>query len=139
MSEKVFRKKNLDKVKSPDNLDDYIRATSPGVWLLLICVVILLAGAIVWGTFGHVDSTVQSSVYVEDGDAVCYIAEENISAVKTGMTVKFSGQEFKIKSIGEKTDSGYACMLSGTVDLPDGYYEGKVITESFKPIYFLLN
>lgn len=139
MNEKFFRKKNLDKVKSPDNIDDYIQAASPGVWLLLVSVIILLAGTIIWGAFGHIDSTVQSSVRVEGREAVCFVTEEKISAVKTGMTVKFAGQEFKIKSIGEKSDNGYACMLSGTVDLPDGYYEGKVITESFKPIYFLLN
>lgn len=139
MNEKKFRKQNIDKVKSPDNLEDYIRAATPRVWLLMVSVIILLAGAIVWGIFGHVDSTVQTSVFVEDGDAVCFVAEENLSDIKVGMTVKFAEHELQIESIGEKTDNGYACMLSGTADLPDGYYEGKVITESFEPIYFLLN
>ena len=139
MNEKTFRKKSLDKVKSPDNLDDYIRAASPGVWLLLVSVIVLLTGTFVWGVFGHIDSTVQASIRVESGEAICFIAEENISAVKTGMTVKFAGQEIQIESIGEKTENGYACILSKTADLPDGYYEGKVITESFNPFYFLIN
>ena len=50
MSEEIFRKKSLDKVKSPENLDDYIQVSNPGVWLLLVSVIILLAGACVWGS-----------------------------------------------------------------------------------------
>lgn len=139
MDEEKFRKKSLDKVKSPDTLNDYIRVTSPGVWILLVSVIVLLAGALVWGAFGHVDSTVPASVRLEGGKAVCFIPEENISSVKTGMTVKFAGQEAKIESIGENTGNGYVCVLSKAADLPDGYYEGKIITESIRPFFFLLN
>ena len=36
MNEEIFRKKSLDKVKSPENLDDYIRVSNPGVWLFIL-------------------------------------------------------------------------------------------------------
>ena len=128
-----------DKAISPDGLDDYIKIVSPPVWLLLISLIVMLAGACVWGMFGRIDSTVPSSVHLEGGEALCYIAEENISSVRTGMTVRFAGQELQIESIGENTGRGYACTLSKAFDLPDGYYDGKVITESHKPFSFLLN
>ena len=139
MNEEIFRKKSLDKVKSPENLDDYIRVSNPGVWLLLVSVIILLAGACVWGVFGHVDSTVPATVYVNNGTAICYVAEENIVNVRTGMTVKYADCEAIIGKIGEKSDMGYACHLASENAVSDDFYEGKVILESHKPISFILN
>ena len=139
MSEEIFRKKSLDKVKSPENLDDYIQVSNPGVWLLLFSVIVLLAGACVWGIFGHIDSTVPAAVHIENSQAVCEIDEENISTVKVGQTVKIEDCEAVIESIGEKTDAGYPCVLSDISSLSDGFYEGKIIVESYKPLSFILN
>ena len=139
MSEGLFREKSLNKVKSPENLDDYIRVSNPGVWLLLISVIVLLAGACVWGVFGHVDSTAAATVRVENGKAVCYVAEEEIASVQTGLTVKFADSEAVITGIGEKEDAGYACSLTAASPVPDGFYEGKIVLESYKPLSFILN
>lgn len=43
--------KSLNRVKSPEDLNDYIRVANPGVWLVLVAVVILLAGVCIWGFF----------------------------------------------------------------------------------------
>lgn len=43
--------KSLNRVKSPEDLNDYIRVANPGVWLVLVAVVILLAGVCIWGLF----------------------------------------------------------------------------------------
>lgn len=139
MSEEIFRKKSLEKVKSPENLDDYIHVSNPGVWLLLVSVILLLIGACVWGIFGRIDSTVPAAVHMENGEAVCYVAEEDIRAVQTGLTVKFADSEAVITQIGEKEDLGYACSLSIDSSLPDGFYEAKVISKSYRPLSFILN
>lgn len=139
MKEEIFRKKSLDKVKSPENLDDYIRVTNPGVWLLLVSALVLLAGACVWGIFGHVDSTVPVTVCVDNGVAVCYVADENITSVKTGLIVKVADYEASITQIGEKDEMGYKCSLSAGISLSDGYYEGKAVIKSYKPLSFVLN
>ena len=39
-----FRQESLDRAKSPEQLDDYIRVSNPGVWMVLGAV--LLAGAL---------------------------------------------------------------------------------------------
>ena len=57
----IFRQKSLDKVSSPEKLDDYIRVTTPSVWIVLIAIVLLLAGAVVWGIFGEIE------IHNEDG------------------------------------------------------------------------
>ena len=57
----IFRKKNLDKVSGPESLNDYIRVTSPSVWIALLAILILLAGMLVWSIFGKI------TVHHEDG------------------------------------------------------------------------
>lgn len=139
MNEELFRKKSLDKVKSPENLDDYIQVSNPGVWLLLISVIILLAGVCVWGIFGHIDSVTETSIRTENGTVICYIAEKDILSVQKGMTVKFDGFEAVITEIGTKDDMGYICTLQSDQTIPDGFYEGKIVTKSVKPMTFVLN
>ena len=54
MNNSIFRQKSIDKVSSPEKLDDYIRVTTPAVWVTLIAIVLLLLGALVWGIFGEI-------------------------------------------------------------------------------------
>ena len=139
MKEELFRKKSLDKIKSPENLNDYIRVLNPGVWLILICVIVLLAGAFVWSVFGHVDSVVPTTVCIENGDAVCYVNEEDIADVEVDMTVEFAENTAKIEQIGEKDGNVYVCRLNGEFSLPDGFYDGEIVTQSSKPISFIID
>ncbi len=53
MSE-IFRKKSLERVSSPEELNDYIKVTTPSVWMVLAAIIILLAGLVVWSVFGSV-------------------------------------------------------------------------------------
>ncbi|MCI7691340.1 MAG: hypothetical protein MSR67_03005 [Oscillospiraceae bacterium] len=54
MNNSIFRQKSIDKITSPEKLDDYIKVTKPSVWITLIAIVLLLAGAVVWSIFGEV-------------------------------------------------------------------------------------
>ncbi|MBR5336988.1 MAG: hypothetical protein IK152_03295 [Lachnospiraceae bacterium] len=51
----LFREKSMERVSSPEKLNDYIKVTTPSVWLVLTIAVLLLVGALVWGVFGTVD------------------------------------------------------------------------------------
>ena len=55
MKNSIFRKKSMDRVSSPEQLNDYIRVTSPGVWLFLIALILLLTRFIIWAAFGRLD------------------------------------------------------------------------------------
>ena len=46
----------MDKVSSPEQLNDYIRVTTPSVWLVLIAVILLLLGMLAWSVFGTVEA-----------------------------------------------------------------------------------
>ncbi|MCR5418705.1 MAG: hypothetical protein K6E84_07310 [Lachnospiraceae bacterium] len=53
----LFRKKSLDRVSSPEQLNDYIRVTTPSVWLVLLALILLLVGMLIWSVFGTVQGT----------------------------------------------------------------------------------
>ena len=47
-SSSIFRKESMERVSSPDQLDDYIRVQKPSVWIILALVIALLVAAFVW-------------------------------------------------------------------------------------------
>lgn len=56
MAEKsIFRKKSLEQISTPEQLDDYIKVTKPSVWVVLIATIILIAGVLVWAVFGKIE------------------------------------------------------------------------------------
>ncbi|MBR0147438.1 MAG: hypothetical protein IJM25_12360 [Eubacterium sp.] len=50
----LFRQKSVDRMSNPEQLNDYIRVTTPSVWLVLAAVFVLLVGIVVWTIFGTV-------------------------------------------------------------------------------------
>lgn len=157
MSE-LFRKKSIERVTSPEQLNDYIRVSNPGVWMILAAVVFLLAGVCVWGVFGRLDTKKQASGVCENGKLTCYIKSDDISDVKEDTIISVDGKEYTVKSVsaspvrldGEK--DSYLIYLGGfsetdwvfsvTVDAPDladGEYSVDVITKRVSPISFVLN
>lgn len=49
MGSTIFREKSLKKIASPEQMNDYIRVSSPSVWMVLTAVIVLLAGVCVCG------------------------------------------------------------------------------------------
>ena len=41
MNNSIFRKKSLDRISSPEQLNDYIRVSTPSVWMVLFAIIIL--------------------------------------------------------------------------------------------------
>lgn len=157
MNNGIFREKSVQRVSSPEQLGDYIRVSNPSVWMALAAIIILLAGVCVWGIFGRLETTVSAPVVVRDGQAVCYVTEQDVLSVKEGMSVTVNGQEYKVISVSamptEITDSfdSYAMHIGGfgigewvyavTVDVPvaDGTYSAKIVTDSVSPMSFVFN
>ena len=137
MNENIFRQKSIDKVKSPETLDDYIRVSNPGVWLVLVSVIVLLAGACVWGFFGHIDRTVDVTAEVENGVLTTMVADTMISE---GMIIRVADTECPVNAVDFDPYTGRLfCTVTAECDIPDGIYDAKIVTERIKPLSFILN
>ena len=51
---KIFRKVALERLSSPEQLDQLMQVTDPRGWLALIALLMLLAAAMVWGFMGTI-------------------------------------------------------------------------------------
>lgn len=47
---------------SPEQLNDYIKVTTPSVWLILIATLILIVGVVVWAVFGRIQVKTETGV-----------------------------------------------------------------------------
>ena len=61
-SNTIFRNKSIEKVSSPEQLNDYIQVTTPSVWIMLVAVIILLVGMLIWGIFGEIHVNTENGV-----------------------------------------------------------------------------
>lgn len=60
MKNSLFREKSLTQVSSPEQLNDYIRVSTPAVWLVLTAIVLLLIGVALWGCLGRLEVQTES-------------------------------------------------------------------------------
>lgn len=137
MDNEIFRKKAMDKMKSPENLNDYVHVTNPGVWLLLAAVIVLLVGAVIWGTFGRIESTKAVAVSVEDGTVSGTV---HGAEIKNGMLLRVEGTEYEMASVDFDSAAGrFRCTLPAGTELPDGAYSAEIVLETLRPVSFILN
>ena len=52
-----IEEKKQEQVSNPDQLNDYIRVTTPSIWLVLAALALLLIGILIWSIFGTVEGT----------------------------------------------------------------------------------
>ncbi len=157
MNEQLFRKKSVDRVSSPEQLNDYIRVSNPGIWMILAAIVVLLVGAIVWGVVGRLDTTISTVAVAENGDVTIYVKEADVASIENGMTVRIGDKEGTVTEIAsspvavDDTFSDYALHVGNLVsgewvfavkvsgDFTDGVHSAEVVIESVSPISFVLN
>jgi len=157
MNEQLFRKKSMDRVSSPEQLNEYIRVSNPGIWMVLAAILVLLAGAIIWGVVGHLDTTLSVVAIAENAEVTLYVTEADIGSVAQGMPVRIGDTEGAVTEISNQpivvddNFSDYALHVGGLVrgqwvyavnisgEFAEGVYEAKIVTESISPISFILN
>jgi hypothetical protein len=147
----------MDRVSSPEQLHDYVKVANPGLWMVISAIVILLAGVIVWGFIGKIDTTMSTAIVTDSGNEVIYVGESNVERIELGMTVRCEDKEYKMTDIaktpvrvdGSFTD--YAIHASGLTvgewvyvlsidgEHLDGVQKADIVIESISPISFILN
>lgn len=157
MADSIFRKESLKKVTSPEELNDYIKVTSPGVWLAIAAAAVLLIAALVWALFGSLDSSVTVKGVAKDGTIRCYVSDT--SAISAGCSVEIGGKQGMVTSVSTRpvsreeaietcggdeydvycldlADWNYVVEIAAD-QVSDGFVTASVVTDSVSPISFL--
>ncbi len=88
MQNKLFRKVALDRLSSPEQLDQLMQVTSPRAWLAIFGLFIVLAAIVAWGILGRIPVTVDGEGILIRGGGVNNIPAEvrgQISDVYVGV------------------------------------------------------
>ena len=141
MSQSIFRQSSMDRISSPEQMRDYIRVTSPGVWLVLCAVVLLLVGACVWGVFGRIDTKLETTAVVKNGTAVCYLSGEEAETVQAGMPLELNGEQTEVAQVSGplERDGILVFQVTASTAASDGVYSAKIVVESIAPMSFVMN
>ena len=138
MAEPIFREKSLKRISSPEELSDYLRVTSPTVWLILAAVILLLAGMLIWSATSSIDSVATGTAQVENGTMRIFLDDEQIArSLQSGMTVKVGETESTITGIGTGADG--RLFATGETTLADGSYPARVILRQTQVLRLLFN
>ena len=152
---RIFREKSIEQLSEPDQLTSYLRVTGPGVWFILVGIIVLMIGILVWASFGRISSTVHAPTLIVNGEAACYVLEEDLDPQMEDVkimigdeTMTASASEGEAVTLDASYDpalyeSGYlspgrhAVILKCRTNLEDGFYDASVITQTLKPISLL--
>ena len=153
----LFREKSLERISSPERLNDYIRVSTPSVWMLLGAIVALLTGVCVWGVFGHMDTVLSVVAVSEKGVVTAYVRQADIEKLPAEADVSVDGTEGRTLRIGDQPvpvdaafteymrhvgglrEGEWVYPVTLAVDCPDGVYTARIVIDSVSPMSFVLN
>jgi HlyD family secretion protein len=74
LQQKLFRKSALEKLASPERLDELMKVTSPAGWLAITGIGAILVVVVAWGIFGTISIKVQGKGILIRGGAVLEVS-----------------------------------------------------------------
>lgn len=117
MKNNLFRKNLVENMNSPEGLNEYIKITSPGIWVFLIGCLMLIVAVGVWALYGNIPDTIHAKgvVFPQNGViSVVPIAGGRISDmrvkvgdyVEAGQIIAVIAQENLVEQIIEYKEDG---------------------------------
>lgn len=158
MSEQLFNDQANNRIKSPDDLNEYIKVANPGMWVSLVAIIVFLLGGLFWCVFGRLDTRENTFVKVADGMAVCYLSADRQQYANDSMYITIDDKAYKmgdhlsemakldenndvdrmILHTMNRTQGGWFLVYYiNNCNLADGVYEGEIILDSVSPMSFL--
>ena len=146
MEKTLFRKESYDRISSPEQMRDYMRVTSPRLWMLLAAMIALLAGFLVYASTTMMETTLELSATADQSGVIqAAVTPEQARNLEIGMKVRIGGKNARVAEIvqmmGGATGKQTTVLIEPEEDLvlPEGLYQATVVTESISPIDFLMN
>jgi len=156
MENGLFRKKSMERITSPEEMHDYMRVTSPRLWMLLTAIAVLVIGFIAYASSTTMENTIPLKVHIqkmpdidEKGNTIEIIyayAEVPLTErdmIETGMEVRIGSEKGKVTWIataeGDLALTVVIDLDNPSATMPEGEQDAILVLESTTPISFLWN
>ena len=131
-------KQEVRRMSSPEQLNDYLKVTSPKVWLLLVAVFLLVAGLLLWSSFTTIESYATGTARAVGGELIVTFDDAGkASKVQAGMEMEVGDMKTEVLTVG--TDASGELVASAHANIPDGSYDVRVGYKTTQVISMLLN
>ncbi len=135
MSNQIFRKKSLERVSSPEELNEYVRVIRPSALILTAAIIIVMVGGLIWANFGMLESRINTVVSVNDGVATCIVQKSAVDVVTSEMFIEISDEEFPIGHVALTTgESGLQYEIMAEARVANGVYDAWIVKEKIRPM-----
>ena len=125
-------------MSSPEQLNDYLKVTSPKIWVLLVAVVMLLGSLLVWSNAATIESYASGTARAVGGElTVTFDDPAKASKVQPGMEIEIGDVRTDVLTIGTEADG--TIVASAHANIPDGLYSVRVGYKTVQVISMLLN
>ncbi len=121
MENNLFRKKILDHISSPEEMHDYMRVTSPRIWMILGAILLLLAGFIVYFATARMENTYSMKMEWSLGSGTVTVPASQAENLKIHMPVRVKGHTGSISNIMMGSQIKLSIRLDSGEPLPEGY------------------
>ncbi len=121
--EKIFRKESIERISSPEQLHDYLRVTSPRIWMLLAAIIAFLLGFLVYASTTKMENTLSLKLTSEYGVLSAELPESQTDQVSLRMPVRVGGKTGYITDIIQNEKLRLYIDFDGGAVLEDGSYE----------------
>lgn len=136
---KIFRDNVFKKLSDPEDLNGYIKVSTPSAWLITIGALFFVVGVCVWMFFGVINTKIDTTVVANDGVVQAIVERDDMQKIQKNMKVKVSGNDFEVARVGDFDDkiNGYRVFINGNME--NGVYPAEIILKSVRPIDFFAN
>ena len=126
------------RMSSPEQLNDYLKVTTPKIWMLLVAIILLGVGLLLWSSFTTIESYATGTARAIGGElTVTFDDPEKASRVQPGMELEVGDVDTEVLTVG--MDEGGNLVASAHANIPDGSYAVRVGYKSTQVLSMLLN
>jgi hypothetical protein len=104
MEKQIFRKVSLERLSSPEQLDQLMHVTSPRGWIALVGLSIVLLIALLWGFFGSIATTVEGQGILIRPEGVNAVISSQ-SGIVTSVLVRVGDVIYKDREVVRLTQT----------------------------------
>ena len=152
----LFRQESLNRLNSPEQLNQYIHVTRPSVWMIFAAIVVLLGGLVVWVYNGEIETYLTVITEVSDGNVYAYADSRDIDRIVEGCVAVVDGEyesyvtgvSNSMVRVPESVSAEYleltgrgekAYVISiENLGIPDGIYKTELTIEDIRPLHYFL-
>ncbi|MCQ2383082.1 MAG: hypothetical protein MJ060_04655, partial [Clostridia bacterium] len=97
----IFREKTLKAANEVSQSEDYIKVTSPRLWIVLIGMIMLLAGFLAWGFLGRIETTVRPQTIYVQGGTTFFLVQKQYDGMHIPENAKCTVSDFASNKVFE--------------------------------------